>query len=98
MSSPKNQTVVNGFRFQKYDHGEIHIHDDSKKIKFEASCSDFKKELSNAMSALKEVSDGAYLINGCTNDLLLVKNHNKISFVITNGNFEKDLSNFLNTL
>jgi hypothetical protein len=59
----KSEREIAGLRFQQYEAGKIHIHDDTKKLKFESTVDSFKKEISIALNALKK-KNGAIAILG----------------------------------
>lgn len=94
----KDQTAISGLRFQKNDNGEIHIHDDQRKLKFEMKASDFKVKIEDALTQFKD-NEGAIKVDGCGADLVLLKENNNINFMLVNNtNNESELTKFLGTL
>jgi cell division protein FtsB len=76
----KNTQDIAGLRFQKYDTGEVHIHDDVKNLKFIAKIDDFKKEVEDF---IKQDSDGATIIEGVSKErLLLIKEGKNVITVV----------------
>lgn len=94
----KTSNNIAGLRFQKYDSGEVHVHDDSKGIKFVSSTAGFKKDIKQAIKDL--LQDGAVVIEGTTKErLVLIRNNKNFSAsVINNQNIISELHSFCNTL
>lgn len=95
----KDCTTINGLRFQKYDNGTVHIHDDKQGIKFEGKTFDFKGELQEVMKEMEQV-DGAVRITGTTNvSLFLLKQDKKLTCVLAaEKDTEKELATFVRGL
>jgi len=94
----KTTDLISGLRFQKNDNGEVHIHDDARKLKFEMKDSDFKAKVEDALTQFKD-NEGAIKIDGCGADLVLLKESGNINFMlINNTNNESVLTKFLGTL
>jgi hypothetical protein len=94
----KDQTSISGLRFQKNDNGEVHIHDDQRKLKLEMKGSDFKAAAEDALKQFKN-NEGAIKIDGCGADLVLLKENDNINFMLVNNtNNENELTTFLRTL
>ena len=66
----KTSNSISGLRFQKYDSGEVHVHDDSKNIKFVSSTAEFKKDVKQAIKNL--LQDGAVIIEGTSKERLVL--------------------------
>jgi hypothetical protein len=94
----KNTNTINGLRFQKYDSKEVHVHDDSRSVKFVSSTTEFKKDVKNALSQLK--GDGAIIVGGTSKEkLLLIKDGKVLSAVIlSDQDITKELNSFLSSL
>ena len=94
----KTNNTIAGLRFQKYDSGEIHVHDDSKNIKFVSSTAEFKKDVKQAIKNL--LRDGAVVIEGTSKErLVLIRDGNNLNAsVIGNQNIISELQSFCNTL
>jgi Ni,Fe-hydrogenase maturation factor len=94
----KSNVTVSGLRFQKYDSGEIHIHDDSKKIKFISKASDFKNDVRDALKYLK--NDGAVAVHGTSKEkLILIKEGKNFSAVVAEDqNISSELNKFVASL
>ena len=92
-----NETIINGLRFH-VSNGCVHIHDDSKKLKFEMNTRDFKNEIKDAYKQL-ENEDGLIEISSSiySNDSFFVmKNAGEYSIFLTKFDTSKTtLDNFL---
>lgn len=95
----KNSRTIKGLRFQKYDTGQVHIHDDANGIKFEADAKEFKKDVQESLKELKK-TDGVSIIEGGTNvKLYLLKDgKNLCAFVANDKSTEKEIETFIRTL
>jgi len=87
---------ISGIRMH-VNNGDVHVHDDDKKLKFETSVSDFKEEVEDALKQFKN-KDGIIKITGnrC-DDLYLLKDGNKtqIFLIERKGCMKKELESFL---
>jgi hypothetical protein len=94
----KTNNNIAGLRFQKYDSGEIHVHDDTKNIKFISSTTEFKKDIKQAIKNL--LQDGAVIVEGTSKEqLVLIRNGKNFSAtIIDNQNIISELHSFCNTL
>ena len=94
----KSNETINGLRFQKYDDGYVHVHDDSNGVKFELDADEFKEEFEEAMEDLEE-DDGVAKIKGSKNNLYLCKDgRNFHAFVGTNTSIKTKLKTFVKSL
>lgn len=95
----KDSTTINNLRFQKYDSGVVHVHDDKQGVKFEMKAQDFKVEVEDIMKELSKC-DGAVRITGNTNvSLFLLKQDNKLTCVVAQEkDTEKELATFIKVL
>jgi hypothetical protein len=101
----KTNNTIAGLRFQKYDSGEVHVHDDSKNIKFVSSTAEFKKDVKQALKDLLASGhygpqDGAVVIEGTSKErLVLIRDGKNLSAsVISDQNIISELQSFCNTL
>jgi len=87
-----NETKIGGLRVHVGSDGKVHLHDDSSNRKFKMPMSDLKKALTEAQSTLAR-SDGVVMIEGETQDTLLVGRKGKDSFavVLSSGDGLADL-------
>ena len=92
-----NETYVGSLRM--HVNGDVHIHDDSRNMKFEMKPSLFKAEVQKALSALGQ-DGGVYAIYGKTEvSLLLIKDGVNLSMVLSQGStVRKELNSFMNKL
>ena len=81
-----------GLRVHK-NNGEIHLHDDAKKLKFYNDQASFKTQMTEALTLLKK-EDGLIKIKGKSKeDLFVIKDGNFFFLVIRgNGAVSKELS------
>lgn len=96
----KNSNNIDGFRFQAYDTGVIHIHDDKNNVKFIKSSKEFKTELKEALDDL-EKNDGLVEIKSDSGPNLYVWSiGSKTMFSLSDpGRGTKlDLTNFLKSI
>jgi hypothetical protein len=93
----KDTQDIAGLRFQKYDNGAVHIHDDSKNLKFVMNSKNFKRFVKEF---LKMKGDATTILNGTSKErLLLVKEDKNIfAVVMPEQDILKDLNTFLGTL
>ena len=95
----KNSNTVGELRFQDYSSGEVHIHDDSHKLKFIGNKGDFKHDVNEAMKELK-TDDGIVKIKGTSNEVVyLCRDGNDFHvFVAGKTDKKKELEKFVNGL
>ena len=85
--SKDTQTVAK-LRFQTYDGGQVHVHDDSNGVKFIGNAKTFKKDVEQALTDLDKTDTGVAVIEGTsTNVLLLIKYDRMVQAVV---NKDKD--------
>lgn len=90
----KNETTISGLRLH-VSKGDVHIHDDSKKLKFKISCENFKLEVKEAFNSL-ESDDGIYEIIGKKDSLCIMRSGRTISMFVKDGNgIKQKLQSFL---
>lgn len=65
-----NETTLSGLRMH-VSGGKVHIHDDSKKVKFTADTKTFKKEVESVMLEFNSV-EGAMVVSGETPGVYIV--------------------------
>jgi len=98
----KDTQEIAGFRFQKYDSGEVHVHDDKNSVKFiHKDATRFKSDAEQALKDLAQVDDGAAIIEGEPKgpDLMLIKTSNGIQvFVKKKDSEETKFKKFLKGL
>jgi len=85
-----NETIIDGLRLH-IENNCVHIHDDSKKLKFEMHKSDFKTEIEDAIRSL-DVTDGVVKLTGVKDDLCIVVDGSSLSMYLTS---KKDVKNEL---
>jgi Neuraminidase (sialidase) len=94
----KDTQNISGLRFQKYDTGVVHIHDDARSLTFLAKTKDFKKEVEGFF---KQKGDGAVIIDGTSKEkLLLMREDKKITAVVLpdQQDIGTELKGFFNSL
>lgn len=80
-----NETRISGLRLHVSE-GNVHIHDDSKSLKFIEKKDLFKKELNTALKDLEKSKNGGMVkVEGATGALYLSK-ENKIYSIFLAGN------------
>lgn len=90
----KNEDKISGLRLH-ISGGNVHIHDDSKKLKFKADSDYFKKEVELAFKTFKK-SDGIVEIDGDEDSLCIMKSGQVISmFVKDSTGIKQKLQSFL---
>jgi hypothetical protein len=91
----QNEVTISGLRMH-VSNCKVHIHDDSKKLKYERTNGNFKAEVENAIKQL-ENQNGIVKIDGDTNrSLCLIKDDKFFNmFLEENINVKKDLLNFI---
>lgn len=97
----KHTDTIHGLRFQKDNSdGCVHIHDNSRGIRFEMPEAKFKTEVQGALDDLATAKQGAVRIEGKTAvRLYLIKGKNgRIYSVIVRDNDEKQLRSFIRSL
>jgi hypothetical protein len=94
----KDTDTIQGLRFQTYDSGEVHVHDDNRGLVFKANGKDFKTEVEAALKELKD-RDGAFAITGDTDEILyLVRDKKNLSTFVAKGDVSSDLKKFIKKL
>ena len=89
----KNETTISGLRLH-VSNSNVHIHDDSKKLKFEMSSRNFKQEVEEAFSSL--TSNGIYEIQGKKDSLCILRSGRVISMFLKDANgIKQKLQSFL---
>ena len=90
-----NEETISGLRIHEKD-GDIHLHDDSKSLKFEMNLKDFKKEVDASFEALKK-KDGLCEIPGdSSNTLCFIRRKGKFSmFILDNNSIKQKVLNYL---
>jgi len=89
-----NEQTFTGLRLHIKD-GDIHIHDDTKKLKFSSDLEEFKIEIKRTFRAL-EKKDGLVEIPGTGDTLCVVKRRDIFSLIILNRKSIKEkLSTYL---
>jgi hypothetical protein len=90
-----NEDTISGLRIHESD-GDIHIHDDSKDLKFKLDLEDFKKEVNASFEALKK-KDGLCEIFGNNSDTLcFIRRKGKFSmFILDNNSIKQKILNYL---
>jgi hypothetical protein len=94
----KDTQFIAGLRFQKYDTGVVHVHDDARNLKFMAKTKNFKKEIEEF---IKQKGDGAVVIDGTSKErLLLIKEGKKVIAIVLSDEHDvgPDLKGFWNSL
>lgn len=93
----KDTQNIAGLRFQKYDTGVVHVHDDARNLKFMAKTKEFKKEVEGF---IKQKSDGATIIDGTSKErLLLIKEgKNVLTVVLSEPKSTKEFNTFVDSL
>ena len=92
-----NSSTISGLRFHVNDAlGNVHVHDDSRKIKFDLDKTQFRKEIESALRTLKEGS-GTVAIKGHTGvTLYIINDEGSYSTVLSDGSGTKNkLEEFL---
>ena len=93
----KNETTISGLRMHIDNSCKVHVHDDSKKLKYERTNGNFKAEVEDAFKVLED-GDGVIKIDGDTNtSIFLVKNNKSFDMFLKEdkNNVKKDLTDFL---
>lgn len=95
----KNSTTVSELRFQDYENGDVHIHDDSHNLKFVANQDDFKEQMEIALEDLK-TTDGIIKIEGTSKEVLyLLKEGRSFHVFVAGGKSKKkELEKFVDGL
>jgi hypothetical protein len=91
----QNEVTISGLRMH-VSNCKVHIHDDSKKLKYERTGGNFKAEVKDLLKELED-QDGTVKILGETNvSLFLVKEGKGLyAFLSDVKSVEKDLLNFI---
>ena len=92
-----NSSTISGLRFHVNDvNGDVHVHDDSAKLKFELAKDYFKKEAKDALDSLKKGS-GVVAIKGKTSTTMYIMNdEGSYSVLLSDGSGTKNkLEEFL---
>ncbi len=84
-----------GLRMHLSDN-EVHVHDDSKSLKFRANPGQFKEDVQDAFSTLKK-QEGIVMIEGKTrNELCIMKNQTTYSmFLMEKVSIKSQLESFI---
>jgi hypothetical protein len=90
-----SEKTINGLRMH-INNSNVHVHDDSKSLKFECSTSSFKSQVEDAIKELSS-DDGIIKITGTKDDLCIVKDGNTLSMFIAqkSSNIKTELQTFL---
>jgi hypothetical protein len=90
-----SEKTINGLRMH-INNSNVHIHDDSKNLKFECSTGDFKTQVEDAILQLSK-DDGIIKITGTKDDLCIIKDGNSLSMFISEktANVKSELQTFL---
>jgi len=90
-----NENLINGLRLH-VNKGDVHIHDDGSKKKFERDVTEFKEEVETALEQLDN-KDGVYKITAeCGNDLCLMKDGRTFSmFLLDDKSVKTRLKEFI---
>lgn len=89
-----NETTIHGLRLH-IENNMVHVHDDSKSLKFEMHKSDFKTEIEDAIRSL-DVTDGLVKLPGTKDDLCIVSDGCCLSmYLVSKKNIKNDLQNFI---
>lgn len=75
---------------------DIHVHDDSRKLKFTQDKASFKKDLEEALKDL-EVTDGVVLITGTSGQNLCIgaRNGKTFAVLVDDTDLRADLKSFI---
>ncbi len=93
----KDTQNIAGLRFQTYDTGVVHIHDDARNLKFTAKTKGFKKAVKDFIK--RKGDEGALLQGTSTERLFLAKEGKKIfAIVLHEQDIAKDLNSFVDSL
>jgi len=76
--------------------GDVHVHDDTKNLKFRAGQSQFKEDIQDAFNTLKK-KEGIVMIDGETrNELCIMKNGTTYSmFIMGKVSIKSQLQSFI---
>ncbi len=93
-----NSDTVCGMRFHIEGGSDVHIHDDSRKIKFICSRGTFKEELDEALDLLEE-EDGMVKIDGRTKESFCVVRKDGVinAFIFDKRGIKQKLEKFVKT-
>jgi hypothetical protein len=91
-----NETTINGLRCH-VNNGNVHIHDDSKNLKFESTTQHFNTEIKAALKTLNDDADDQVIkIDSTMNGLYLIKSNGITTMCLDGGSdIEDDLKKFL---
>jgi hypothetical protein len=91
-----SETTIGKLRYH-VNNGNVHVHDDSKSLKFECKSESFKSQVNDALKLLKE--DGVVKINGLNNDIILIKDGTKFDICLSSAtdikSVKSELESFL---
>lgn len=92
-----NETRISGLRLHVNE--MVHIHDDARTLKFEASTQDFKRDIDAALEEMVD-EDGVSVIEGITKTkLFLIKEGKNLSMVLgESGSIRKELLSFIKNI
>ena len=89
-----NETDFCGLRLHE-NSGNVHIHDDGKKLKFETPVEEFKEDIEDAFESLND-KEGIVRITGMKHDLYVMKQGRNISvFLMNNSSIKRKLQDFI---
>lgn len=90
-----NSETISGLRFH-VNNGDVHIHDDVKKLKFVSDSTEFKTDLNSTFEDLKN-TEGIVRIQGKSKtDFCVVKENKKFfCFLIDDTSIKSKLQSFL---
>jgi len=93
-----NETKISGLRFHE-NSGMVHIHDDSKSLKFSSKVGDFKTQVKSAFESLKD-NEGIVKIEGSSSDTLcLCKMGRSVNaFLLGSKSVKTDIESFARSL
>ena len=94
----RNETRVDGLRCHESD-GMVHVHDDSKSMKFQQKIDEFKESIKEAFDQLDK-KEGIYKIIGKTSTQLCICRDGKTyeAFLLGGKSAKKDLKSFVGGL
>jgi len=95
----KDQDTIGRLRFQSYQNGNIHVHDDAAGTKFIGNQRDFKSSIEDAFKDL-EISEGVVKVEADSgDDLYIIKDgKNYGAFVAGKKSIKTELKSFVDKL
>ncbi len=92
-----NEQKISGLRVH-VNNDNIHVHDDSRGLKYEGSKKQFKEDLKNAFDSLKR-AEGIVKISGKREDLCIMKQGKVYSmFLADKRSIKTSMDTFLRTI